>query len=461
MVKTLRRKFVLISMGALALILLVLAGTLNLANVIRVQKNADDLLDILAENDGNFPGEGVFDPRGAMGAPKVPDKPGSAPGGDNPPGGRGNARENRRQLFRDNELFGFTRTAETPFETRWFWARLDENGECIKTDTQHIAMIDEEQAQTIAKVVWQTGSVQKDCRSSGEARGTYENYRFLGRSAEGEVLIVFLDRQAEYHGTRLLFAVSLIVCAAMLALMFLMVTLLSSRAVAPTVEAFEKQKRFISDASHELKTPLSVISADVDVLEMTGEKSEWTTSIRDQVARMNQLIRDMLTLSRMEDEKLRVVFADVDLSAVVNKAAEPFFVVAKAAGKTFEKDVAEGVHLQGDADALAQLVSILSDNAMKHSAAGGSIQIRLMKEARGSIRLETANICERLPEGNLEHLFDRFYRADASRSKKTGGFGIGLSVARAITESHGGRIRAERDGDQILRFIAIFPSQEK
>ena len=475
MIKTLRRKFVLISMGALALILLVMVGVLNLVNYSRVQRNADDLLMILAENGGEFPRlRGVADPVPLEPPPaepggKSPVKPPAEADGKGsakppaekktPPEGRENKKEPRQRGFGDNELFGFSRTEETPFATRWFWVCLDAQGKEVLSDVTHIASIDATKAVTMAQAVF----------SSGRMRGSYGDYRYLiqpyidheslknnASVTAGSSMIVFLDWHTDIHNVRLLLAVSVLISIAMLLLMLLLTVLFSPRAVAATVEAFEKQKRFVSDASHELKTPLTVISADVDVMEMTGEKNEWTSSIRDQVARMNRLIRDMLTLSRLEEDRIKVVFCELDLTDVVRKAAEPFFVVARTAGRSFETDLGEGIRLMGDADELSQLVSILADNAIKYAGENGSIQLKLKKESR-VIRLEIANTCDRLPEGNLDRLFDRFYRADASRNRGTGGFGIGLSIARAITESHGGKIHAERDGDRIIRFIAQFP----
>ena len=414
-------------MTALALVLLVVVGVLNIANHIRVEKNAEDLLRILSDNGGSFPVDERFI------VPMAP--PPGFPGGD-------------RGVFEDNGLFGFHRTPETPYETRWFWVRLSEEGEPMASDLSHIASIDEEQAVTMAAEVLQRGK-------TGGRIGDYR-YRLDRIDKDGSMMAVFLDNTSEEHTERLILVASLLISGVVLLFTFLLVFLLSTRAVKPTVTAFEKQKRFISDASHELKTPLTVISADVDVMELSGEKSEWTASIRDQVSRMNDLIRDMLTLSRMEDDSVRRVFSDVDLSALASQETEPFRVVARSQDKTYETVIDEGIHVQGDAAALSHLFSILSDNALKYSGKDAQIRVEL-KRTQKCARLEFFNTCETLPEGDLGRLFDRFYRADTSRNRESGGFGIGLSVARAIAESHGGKISVRRDGDHGIRFITEIP----
>jgi signal transduction histidine kinase len=240
--------------------------------------------------------------------------------------------------------------------------------------------------------------------------------------------------------------------------MFILVYLFSGKAVAPVVESLEKQKHFITDAGHELKTPLAVISANVDVLELESGKSEWTTSIRGQIKRMNGLVKNMLTLSRMEEDNIHVVFSDVDMSMTIVESSANFAAIAESRGLKYNIDIAEDVHITGDKNAINQLASLLIDNAMKYASEKGSVNVYLTSDERKKKAvLEVTNTCDCIPEGNLDRLFDRFYRADSSRSRDTGGYGIGLSVARAIATSHGGTIEAKRDGDHIIRFIVVLP----
>ena len=238
--------------------------------------------------------------------------------------------------------------------------------------------------------------------------------------------------------------------------MLILVYMLSGLAASPVFESLEKQKKFISDAGHELKTPLTIISANVDVLEMTGVRNEWTGSIRGQVRRMTELVNNLLTLSRMEEDSVQEVFTDVDLSRCVQEAAQNYVPVAAAKNRTYTTDIQDGIFITGDRKSLLQLCSLLLDNAMKYSNEGGNVRLSLQKN-KNKILLEVINTCDELPEGNLDRLFDRFYRADSSRSRESGGFGIGLSAARAICRRHGGNIHAIKEGDHSIRFRAQLP----
>ena len=231
---------------------------------------------------------------------------------------------------------------------------------------------------------------------------------------------------------------------------------MSGHAVSPVVESLEKQKRFITDAGHELKTPLAVISANIDVLEIESGKSEWTISIKNQIKRLNDLIKNLLTLARMDEENLHPVFSDFNLSKAIFDCANSFSAVAESKNKKYDLDIQENITFLGDQNAINQLASLLIDNAMKYSSENGHVRVLLSKE-KNSIRFEVSNNCDIMPSGNLNRLFDRFYRADSSRNRETGGYGIGLSVAKAIAQSHGGDIVAKKDGDQIIRFIVTLP----
>ena len=238
--------------------------------------------------------------------------------------------------------------------------------------------------------------------------------------------------------------------------MFILVYAFSGRAVSPVVESLEKQKRFITDAGHELKTPLAVISANMDVIELEAGASEWTKSTKNQIKRMNELVKNMLTLSRMEEENINVVFSDINISKIVDESIVYFKAVSDFKKVNYTNSIAEDIHINGDKNSFSQLCTLLIDNAMKYTEDGGNVNGKL----RNAI-LEVSNSCEKVPEGNLDRLFDRFYRADTSRSRETGGHGIGLSVARAIATSHGGTIEAKADGDHTIRFIVKVPMIKK
>ncbi len=437
MVKKLRKKFVITATLSLLVILVIMIAFINLVNLNYTLNDADNLLSILSTNDGFFPGM-------------------RERGNNENKENRENKenfkeRKNEDVPFNPQDLFTLdrlnnTRRAEMPYQSRYFFVRMDADGNITETNLMYIAAVTEENANKYATAVFE----------NKKTKGIYHSYRYKKvQNEDGSFLIVFVDLTLGILNAYTLLYQSLFIGAIALIAMFILVFIFSSQAVAPVVESLDKQKRFITDAGHELKTPIAVISANVDVLELESGKSEWTASIRNQVKRLNSLIKNMLTLSRMDEESMHIVYSDFDLSAAVNETAASFQAIAESKKKKYDLDIAEGIHLTGDKNAINQLTSLLLDNAMKYSSENGFVHITLSKDK--NIVLEVANSCDSIPEGNLDRLFDRFYRADSSRSRETGGFGIGLSVARAIAESHGGNIKALSDGDRIIRFVVTLP----
>ncbi len=418
MVKKLRKKFVITATLSLLAILVVMIAIINFSNILSNIREADHLLSILSTNDGHFPQthppkENRFDPGNAI----------------------------------SFERLNITKSAEMPFQSRFFVVWLDESGNVSSTDLSQVAAISEEDAVKYGQLA----------SNSGKEKGMIQSYRYLkATSGNGSKFIVFVDMTVSLINIYNLLIRSVLVGLLALLAMFILVFMFSTHAVAPVVESLEKQKRFITDAGHELKTPLAVISANIDVLELESGKNEWTASIRNQVKRMNSLVKNLLTLSRMDEERMRVVFSDFDLSKTVEEAAGSFQALAESKGKSYQIDIEKDIHITGDQKSLEQLTCLLLDNAIKYSSDQGNIRISLVKNK--NISLEVSNSCDSIPEGNLDRLFDRFYRVDTSRSRETGGYGIGLSVARAIATSHGGTIQALRDGDKLIRFVVKLPT---
>lgn len=429
MIRGLRKKFVMTAMGSLLIILVLLIGTINIGYLIQLDRGAGAMLEMLLDNGGMFP---PFDTPEPIGVTDAMDAPNPIENDENPP----DPPIDWRSAYQ----------AEAPFETRFF-SVLVTDGEAQSIDVDHIAAITEELAQRYA------------LRAAEDSRdqGYYSSYKFGKKvNDDGSILVVIVDCSSRFSSLMWLARISLAIGVAALVLMFITVYLLSGLAVRPAAESMEKQKRFISDAGHELKTPLAVISANVDVLEMDGASNEWTKSIRNQVRRMTELVGNMLALSRMEEGNADALFADVDLSQVMRESVVTYRSVAQTKGRRFDTDIASGIHMQGDRRSLAQLSSILLDNAMKYSSEGSIVSVRLSKDDKG-ILYTVSNRCDEMPEGDLGRLFDRFYRADSSRARESGGYGIGLSVAKAICENHGGTITATAEEGNIIRFAARLP----
>lgn len=429
MVKKLRKKFVITAMLSLLVIILVMITVLNAANLISSIRDTDNLLTMLAENGGDFPKMG--------GMQKAPfDNTGK----ERPDSGK-------PALFMPLQTLNNNRSREMPFMARYFFVRTDSTGALVTdTNVTRIASVSEEEAESMSLQVLE----------KGKKSGFLNSYRYLVSVQEdSSLLIVFMDVSTDLYRAYTLLLSSLAIGLIALIAMFVLVYLFSGRAVAPVVESLEKQKRFITDAGHELKTPLAVISANVDVLELESGKSEWTQSIRNQIKRLNSLVKNLLTLSRMSEESLQVVFSDFNISAVVSEAAASFEAMAESKKISYETDITQGIICHGDRAAINQLCCLLLDNAIKYCAAEGHVNVVLYEKK--TIHLEVSNTCDDIPAGNLDRLFDRFYRSDLSRSRDSGGYGIGLSVARAIVTSHKGSITAKKDSDRIIRFIADLP----
>ena len=217
----------------------------------------------------------------------------------------------------------------------------------------------------------------------------------------------------------------------------------------------ERQKQFITDAGHELKTPITSIATSADIAAMEHEGDEWIDNIRRQAARLTKLVGDMVALSRLDEETPFPEKSRFSVSEAAWEAAEPFANLAKAKGKSYSQHIEEGLTLYGDRGSVQRVISILLDNAVRYSDDGGEIQLRIYGR-RGRICVEVFNTCDLPDVSDLDRLFDRFYRLDESRSAITGGTGIGLSMVRAIAEIYGGKASVESaDGKEICFKVVL------
>ena len=330
---------------------------------------------------------------------------------------------------------------ETPYETRFFTVTLDAEGQVQSVDTGHIAALTDEEAQAYGQSVYDSGS----------RTGYLGEYRYL-RSDGEDITVIFADCSRDLGTSRAFLLTSLWVSGLGLSAVFLLVLFFSRIVLRPVAESYEKQKQFITDASHEIKTPLTIIDANTEVLEMEFGENRWTRSTRNQVNRLSTLTRQLITLARMEEsggEKM-VVFS---LSDAVREAAAPYEALELAQNRRISLDIAEGVSMKGDEESIRRLVGILLDNAVKYSPSGATIRVILKQKGKNRI-FSVENPAGQLPYGSLDVLFERFYRTDASRNSATGGSGIGLSVARAIVQAHRGKITASgRDGLLVITAV--------
>ncbi len=434
MIRRLRRKFIIVAMCSMLAVLAVMVGIMTVSSYRSMVTRADRILQMLADNGGHFPADLHEDMRDKNEKSIKPDK---APGGQFFP----------RDILMEERAFI---SEETPYDTRFFSVKLDANGEVVSVDTGRIAAVKTEDAIAYAQEIY----------DKGKEKGFRDNYRFLCRPAENanEKRIIFIDCGKELYSFRRLLRNSAGASLLGTFAVFVLVLVFSKRVFKPVEESYVKQKRFITDASHELKTPLTIISANVDLLEMEGEESQWTQSIRNQISRLRHLTEQMVTLSRLEEEE-KPVLEKCDLSEIVTEITENFEPLAMSKGKQLTKEITAGLTCMAEREKLGQLVSLLLDNALKYASDAGEIRVTLVPSRKsGKSRLVVWNTVGEdsgIQAGNQDVLFERFYRTDSSRNSGTGGSGIGLSVVKAIVERYGGKITAKSEDGKSIAFQVV------
>lgn len=330
---------------------------------------------------------------------------------------------------------------ESRYMTRYFSVYLDKQGYVFRISTDFISSVTDEDAAEYA------GKVLK----KGKKAGFLGEYRYIKDQSKDGIRIIFLNAANEEQFLKTLFLVSCLVGVISLGIVFFLVYLFSERAARPFIHNMEKQKQFITDASHELKTPLASVSASADVLAMEYEDNEWVKNIQKKTARLSKLVGDLVILSKLDEANPMPNWSRFSFSDVVWEAAEPFLSRMKAEGKEFVYHIEDDVFYYGDEMLIHRMVSILLDNAVKYSEENGYIQLDLYRRHHNVI-LEVLNTCDMDPSFDMNRLFERFYRPDQSRSSDTGGTGIGLSIAEAAVKAHKGKISAKCENGKVICF---------
>lgn len=397
MIKTLQKKFVVTAMTAITVLILLMLGAINIANIVLMDKEVDRSLNMLSEME--------------------------ADGGDFMPEPKGDPRGN---LDGENE--------DMRLSSYFFVVRLDENGQVIYMDVSHTLTMTEEEASKLAAQVYDSG------RKSGRS-GKYCYLVQDSRINHGKNM-VFLDASGEFFSVLRVLLLSCGVGLVCWGLMLAFVIALSRKAICPIAENIEKQKQFVTNAGHEIKTPLAIIQSNTEAMELYIGENKWSRNIKDQTERLSGLMKNLLLLARMDEEGVKVAAVDFSLSDLLRKMAEDFRQPLELKGILMQTEVESGVFLHADRSQIEQLISILLDNAVKYTDEGGAVQISLRRREKAT-EMCIQNTCKNLPDVASDKLFDRFYRGDSARTQKSGGYGIGLSVARSIVEANKGTIRAE------------------
>ncbi|MDD6483980.1 MAG: HAMP domain-containing sensor histidine kinase [Clostridiales bacterium] len=400
MLSVLRRKFVMYAMLSIMIVMGVLVGSINVSYTVRLNQENDNIIRFIADNDGLLP---------------VPDD--------------------------ENEQRELNLTPESSISTRYFTVKVAKDGKIGDINLQNTVSHTRETAVSYAKnALIRPGN-----------KGIIKNFRYRIIDKPYGSIIVFTDFTTQRHILNSLLFYSVSISLLALTAMFFILLAISSNVVMPAVESIEKQKQFITNAGHELKTPLAIISTNTEVLEMMYGKNDWTKSIRNQTKRLDLLIKSLLKLSRMEENGAMDI-TELDMSETVREIAESFRTAAL--DRDFKLEISEPVTVKADGDCVAQLTSILLDNAIKYTEKGDSITVKVLQTPK-TAELWVSNSGADLSEEDTHRIFERFYRAETSRARKTGGYGIGLSIARSIMDSHGGKISAVC-ADNIITFKAVF-----
>ena len=396
MIGSLRRKFISISMISIFIVFSCIFISLMVFTKIQTNRSIDMLVDTISSNDGVFP---KFDPS--------------------------------KQRMPVQMPYSDVITEETQFSTRFFSVWLDEQKQIVNTNMDSVSTITEQDVEDY------TDKVLK----RGKERGWIGDYRYRIMDTEDGTTVVFVNGNT-YNNTsnRLLFT-ALLVLLGSASLILILTVVVSKRAVRPVAESYEKQRQFITDANHELKTPLTLILSNLDIVESELGKNEWLDDIRSEGERMGLLINQLVTLSRMDESTDSVMREEFNLSSAVADTVSEFESLAEERGHTLTSSVSPSVYYYGDESLIRRLTAILLDNAIKYCDAGGNIQLSLTCRRHQVLTVE--NTYQDVDKLELNRLFDRFYRADKARTF-SGSFGIGLSIAQSIVKSHKGNIAAYR-----------------
>lgn len=404
MLKQLQRRFILLAVISMAVTLIVSFTAVNFTLRFRLAVRTDGIIEILYENGGVFPIDYYLD--------------------------------------QHMELY-----EETPYQTRYYVAYIDNNRAIIGADYSHIAINNIEGV----------GNQINEILGSGKEKGYIGTYRFgCFDYGGGTKMIVVVDCQADLETMNMLLAITLITIITCIIIVLLLLILLSKHVLKPFEENREKQRRFITDAGHELKTPIAIIQSNAEVIEMIDGENKWLDNIKTQTSRMSRLVKGLIELSKMDEqtlsekEKQKILVTDI-----VSDSVESFKVMAESKGIEIKSELVPNVYLYGDLEDIVRLVGILIDNAVKYTDNRGEIRVQLFNKAK-KVCLTVSNTCEGLDRKSVPKFFDRFYRSDSSRSSENGGYGIGLSMAQMIVQNHKGKINVSYTDDERVVFTVEF-----
>lgn len=407
MIKSLRWKFVLIATAAVVIIVAVVLGLINTITYVRMTNQVESVLSYISQNSGKLP-------------KKIPTTDNS--------------------WFNNTNWFGDTNwsddTPEFSYQTRFFSVLVAPDGYVREINIKNIAAFTEREAIEYAQTTVQKG------QSVGFFKKDRASYAYMiTKKNDGDFFIVIMDCTHDVDAVDSFMRYSLLVGIACVILYIIILTALSKVPLKPFIRNMENQKRFITNAGHELKTPIAIISTNTEAIELINGKSQWTESILKQVKRLSNLINDLVVLSKMgERSAADLNIVKFDLSETVTAVVSSFEQIAKDQGKNLYSNIKSQLYVQSDNKCVYELVNILVDNAVKYCDDEGTVDVVLSKNKKKTVTISVINDYDAGANIDYSRFFERFYRGDESHNSQKKGYGIGLSIAEELTQLINGKI---------------------
>lgn len=406
MTKTLKRRFIIFTMMAVTCLLLFIVLAINSLNWMMLERQSDTVLETIVDADGTF----------------------------------------HKMDFDRPPSFSRPLDMDRMRASRFFIVRSDLSGNIIDVNIDQISAIDQETAKSYGLEVLK----------ADDTYGRVHGYKYAVKQLGPNKLTFFMDTSEQSENFRMVLFASTAIALLCWVILLMIVILLSGKVIRPVLVGMEKQKQFITNAGHEMKTPLAIIQSNNDTMALINGENKYNVHIRNQTKRLNVLMSNLLTLAKL-DEEIPLQTEMVNISEVANDLLLVYMEDAQAHNLCFDIQIEPDIVIQTNKDSFRQIMTILLDNALKYTPQGGNIRLSLARDGR-HIQIITENTCDTSLEPNPERLFERFYRGDAARTqqKESSGYGIGLSAARAICENFGGKLTAEYSSDDSIRFTARF-----
>lgn len=409
MFKSLRRKFVATSVASVAVVIILMASTLNFINYYKMGQRVDDSLYEASKSSALV------------------------------------------TIFSDGEedmIVTKNTASKTPNNNGFSIAKIDENKNVIRSYRDDVLIKGKDDLQKLVT----------DAVNESSTSGYVGTYRYLKVNNDAGNLVLLLNTQRDLDSFHAFMRNSIIVSSIVILSVFILLVLISKKVIAPIQQSYQKQKQFITDASHELKTPLAIIRSNTDVLELENGDSKWTKNIQNQVDRLTSLVNSLVVFSRME-EKDTVEKVKFNLSESLHARIDDFEELASFQKKHIIADIDNNIYYRGEQQAIVQLMDILLENAIKYATKETNINVTLKKNKKYAM-MKISNQAN-VKKGDLRKVFDRFYRLDESRNSTVKGYGIGLSMAKLIAEKHKEVIKAYAPEDGIFKIEVRFTLDDK